>query len=68
MTDIEQLKALLTTWGVPFEECPTRKCNHITVFSPEGEEGGRPVDGYSGFSVEFTFRSGGTFDHMGIWE
>jgi len=59
MTDREKLVALLTAFGVGFEE----KKNAIVC-----REGCAKIDGYSQFVTLFEFDDAGAFVKMGAWE
>lgn len=61
MTDLEKLKALLTEFGVGFEE---DKENHLV----RCDEGAEKVLGYAGFMTIFRFTAEGLFIDMGAWE
>ena len=53
MTDLEELKILLTRWNVKFSE---------------DEQGVIVYGGYQGFYTAFEFDSNGAFLKMGAWE
>ena len=59
MNDKEKLKALLTEFGVVFEE----KDNNIVC-----RDGAEKVGGYLGFFTEFEFDAEGKFISIGAWE
>lgn len=69
MTDLEEFRALLKKWEVPWSEGSTSGTG-ITI-GPD-EWGDRPpspkVEGYRGFYAEFVFGDDGEFQGVGIWE
>jgi hypothetical protein len=72
MTDLEKLKALLTSWGVPFNrEGPSEA--DTTSFLIVGSESEYyhthpKITGYPGFYTSYTFDNEGKFVKMGAWE
>lgn len=61
MTDYEELVALFTRRGIPFEKTATA----ITLHAQNAS--GR-VDGYTGFWTDFHFSPEGDLTSIGIWE
>lgn len=71
MTDLDNLKALLTDWGVPFVEGDEDDEHEVVVTQSndlEEKEAAPKVDGYGGFFTAFIFDPRGAFIRMGAWE
>lgn len=69
MTDLEKLKALLTSWGVTFRQHLDTASGLTDVvvggYYPNTQ---KKVSGYPGFYTSTTFDSEGKFVVMGAWE
>ena len=67
MTDYEKVKALLTDFGVGFEDrqpcTDTGGCPHIIC-----REGDAKVAGHTMFFIDFEFDKNGKFLKVGAWE
>lgn len=71
MTDKEKLIALLTEFGVGFQEERRDKDMIADGWSEQAvlcEQGMSKVGGYSGFLVDFGFDADGKFVEMGAYE
>jgi hypothetical protein len=62
-TDKQKLAALLTEFGIKFEE----KMFTVTLEVDKFTKGSK-IFGYSGFSADFNFNDDGKFLTMEIWE
>ena len=64
-TDFQKLKALLTEFGVGYEEIVPYDQNGYLIKCDQGHD---KVGGYIGFFTCFEFCSGGKFIQMGAYE
>jgi len=67
MSDLEDLKALLTRFGVGFTESKHRE-KKKDIYQVICEQGADKVGGYMCFVTVFEFDAEGKFIEMGAWE
>ena len=67
MTDQEKLKALLSSFGIPFDEVEQQKPGWGSLITIRVASE-LPVVGRKGFHSEFAFTPDGKFNVVGIWE
>ena len=69
MTEREAFVTMLTRAGIPHDVSTDDGMTIVTLTVPRQQDG-RPlsIKGYSGFSAEFLFSTGGDLRTAGIWE
>lgn len=65
ITDLLKLTTLLDSWGVTYRQGVNENGNIDVTLEAKVHE---KVIGYTYFITTYTFTTGGTFQHIGVWD